>query len=198
MPKLPGELWEWRPTFRFTIGLVLFSGATVLSIAYWRNPTWRDEIKFIGAALGVAGGLQSAYYAQRSLRNNVEEKRLSVACEYFEKFYGPENKAMREKWREISEEIRGLRAHEVLRVIGDDPEKRITVSDILNHWEQVGYAAKRERIDVRAASDLMGSVIRRTYEILQPWLEEHRRQAGQPTAWEHFQWIYEQVSKAKR
>lgn len=190
-----GELLQIRASFRVTVSLLLFGVAAIFVTAYHFRPDWRETLRFAGAAIGVAGGLQSAYLAQRALSATVEDRQLTAACEYFARFYGPDTKPLRDKMRVFSGLVAGKSGPEIAQMISASAEHRDHVNQLLNFFEEVGYAAKRDKIDAMMVGDLMGTAIRTTYTNLQPWLGEYRRQNSQPTAWEHFEWLCNRLNK---
>ena len=187
--KRVGELVRLRASVRVTVPLILFGLAAIFSAAYAYQPEWRDNLKFMGAAFGVAAAIQSVYFAQRSLQATVEDRQLNAACEYFQRWYGPDSKDLRDKWRVIAGQIEGKSAAQITEIVAGNADNRVIVGELLNFFEELGYAVRRERIELEMMRDLMGTVLKGTYRRLQPWLVEYRRLNSQPTAWEHFEWL---------
>lgn len=195
----PGEVF--RGSFRITLPILLTVGVAALTYAYARYLQWRDVIEFFGVAVGVAGGLQSAYYVGRTLRDTLEqaeselqERKLRVAFEFCQSWYGG---SVVPQWRGVLSTLYGKGGPKVVEMLGSNEDHRVIANGVLTFFEQVGYAARVGRVDCIHLKQLMGTSIERNYVTLEPWIEEYRRRNTQPTFAEHFQWLRNELRNLK-
>lgn len=182
---------------RVSVPLVLFGAATIFSALYVKYPDWRESLKFIGAAVGVATALQSAYFAKRALETAVHDRQMAAAAEFFWKFYFDLRKERATFGEFASTKLKGQPAPQVISAFAEG-ENHLIATPILNFWEGVGYCVRRDTLDVAQVCDLMGSACIACYNMVQPWLEEFRRSKQQPTAFEHFEWLAQALKEHRR
>lgn len=190
----PGDLGALRIPIKLWVLLgvliVLFTGIYHFWVA------GRSTITFFGVATGVAAGIVSAYYISRGLKVTISQReqaladsRLAVAFDFMKRWDDAHFADQKAEWRRLIDELENKKPSEICDILGSDHDKRTVTVDILNFFEEVGYSAKRGLADIEALEGLFKSIVIKYYNTAEPWIQEHRTNKPQPTAYEHFEWL---------
>lgn len=195
--RSPGKIMTLK--LPITVGLLLFVGAIVLTYFFATQLSWRPEIEFFGAAIGVAAGILSAYYVGRGLSVTIEQRnrsltteKISKAFELAQRWNEPNFAKLRGEWRALLSEIDGKEESEVCKLLDNDHGRRTVAIDVLNYFEEVAYAARSGVADLETLKNVHRSITIHYYSAISPWIDKRRRDRHQPTAYEHFEWLKEQ------
>lgn len=177
--------------------ILLFGAAAIIIAAFWRFESQRPTLTFAGAALAAAAALHNAYLARKTFEMSVRDKKLAIAGEFYGRFYGTSAKDMRDTFQAFSREHQGKGSQDIIKSLDEDEKVRTVVFEVLNLWEEVGYAVRESRTEIYMVENLFGSAYLNSYRLAQPLFAEHRRKHNQPTAWEHFEWCCKEMETRK-
>lgn len=200
-PEGPGEILRLEVPISVSVTLIL--AVAILTIVYSMWTDARSTIKFLGASIGVAAGVLSAYYIGRGLRVTIEQRDRALTDEKISRAFGllsrwndPNFAELRKKWRVLLEEIEGKTDDQVCEVIAPHIDKRTVIADVLNFYEEMGYAARSGVVDLETLKQLFKSIVIRYYTSIRPWIEKYRKEKHQETAFEHFEWLKKQWERS--
>jgi len=195
----PGEIFKLQ--FPVTVSLLLLIAILLLTAGFIWVPNWRSQIEFFGISAGVGAGILSAYYVGRGLQITIEQRDKALSDEKISRAFSiaarwnePNLARTREQWRRLLDEIEGKDAAEVCDILNRDPHKKAVAADVLNFFEEVGYAARSGVIDMGTLKNVHRSLVIHYFSTILPWIEKIRRDKHQPTAYEHFEWLSDQWS----
>jgi hypothetical protein len=191
----PGEIVKLHVPV--TASILLIVAVALLTVLYSQEPTWRSNIRFLGAATGVAAGILSAYYVGHGLKITIEQRDRSLTAEKISRAFllasrwnEPNLAKLREDWRAIVTEVSGENENDVCDILEADGHKKTVASDVLNFFEELAYAARSGVADMDTLKNVHRSIVLRYYAAITPWIARIRR--DQPTAYEHFEWLRDQ------
>jgi Domain of unknown function (DUF4760) len=192
----PGEIVEVRVVV--TASILLLISVVALTCIYVKEPTWQPGIRFFGGAAGVAAGILSAYYVGRGLKVTIEQRdralkddKITTAFDLARCWNDPNLTQLRAEWRGVLDEVDGKTGDEVCEILRDR-QKRTVATDVLNFFEELAYAARSETADIETLRNILRSIVERYYSAMSPWIDRHRRDKHQPTAFEHLEWLRNQ------
>jgi hypothetical protein len=197
LPKrLLGKIVQVRVVV--TASILLLVSVVALTYLFVKEPAWQSSIKFFGGASGVAAGILSAYYVGRGLKVTIEQRdraltddKISRAFSLARCWNDPNLTELRARWRAVLDEVDRKTGDEVCEILRDHG-KRTVATDILNFFEELAYAAESGTADIDTLRNLLRSVVVRYFDAMLPWIERHRRDKHQPTAFEHLEWLRNQ------
>jgi hypothetical protein len=191
----PGELVKIQ--FPVTVSLLLVLAVVTLTGLWIECPTWRNGINFFGVASGIAAGLLSAFYVGKALQVTIHQRDKSLTDDKISRAFAlairwnePNMAPLRREWRALLEEIEQRNGDQVCDVVKSDIKKRTVVSDVLNFFEEMAYAAKSEVADVETLREIFGSIAVRYFNQISPWIHRYRTDKNQSSAYIHFEWLY--------
>jgi hypothetical protein len=192
----PGTIGQ-IPAFRIFVSIVALTAVAGLTVRYAFYPQNRETLEFFVLTLGVAGGLLGAYYVWIGLRDNYAQKeaerqdrKLRMALRYVERANDPALADVRRKWRDVIRECRENKAD--ICELMKDMEKRTATADITNLLEEVAYATRAEIADAETIKQHIAGQVLNYYQVLRPWVDLRRKEAGRPKILEHLEWLYDQ------
>lgn len=182
-----------------TASVILTIAVVVLTYLYATRESWRSTITFFGAAAGIAAGILSAFYVGRGLRITIEQRdkalkddKISRAFVLAQRWNEPNLARVREDWRALLEEIDEKNEHEVCEILHGDHHKKAIAADVMNFFEEVGYAVRSGVADIETLKNTHRSIVVHYYSTISPWINKIRRDEHQQTAYEHFEWLRDQ------
>lgn len=185
----------WIP-LPITIGVIALIFAVILSIAFIALPQYRDEVRFIAAVAVAAAAITSAFYVGQGLRIRGENARMQATLRYIEQWNRPEFFHGKKAWRLIMRRIvanpnadRVQAVREVLATEGDQDTNEANLFEVLNFFEGLGAAVLYGAIKEEMAADYFKTVVCRTYEHLDEWIKERRREGG-PRVYRQLEGLY--------
>jgi len=69
------------------------------------------------------------------------------------------------------------------------------IGQLANTWETLGYLVHRGDIPLEFVEQSQGGTVRSTWNKLETYAEERRRESGRATTWEWYQWLAEQLDR---
>ncbi|UCG44884.1 MAG: hypothetical protein JSV58_05695 [Candidatus Bathyarchaeota archaeon] len=66
------------------------------------------------------------------------------------------------------------------------------------YFEGIGVLLRRKLIDIRLVDDLLSGPIKNMWEKIKPLVEAVRKQLGQPTVMEYFEFLYNEMQKREQ
>ena len=69
---------------------------------------------------------------------------------------------------------------------------------LFTFYDQVGVLLRRGLIDFDLVDDLLGNSVRQLWEKIQPVVEEARVRSEDPRLYEHFEYLYTEITKQSR
>lgn len=124
---------------------------------------------------------------QRS--DQLHQERVARAFEFLRCWNDPNLAEMRGIWRSVVREASGKTDHDVVAIFKRDAATKTAVSDILNFFEEMAYAARVGVADITTLKKTMKSVVVHYWSISDAFIEQHRTDKSQPSAHEHFEWL---------
>lgn len=195
--QVPGEIL--RLEIPLTVSAVLIAAVAVFTIFYALWEDARPTIKFLGAAIGVAAGVLSAYYVGRALKISIEQRDQAIIDQKIERSFGfayrwndPKFVTLRAEWRELLKELEAKSPDQVCDILESDNHKRTVAVGILNFFEEMCYASRSGVADAETLKNILKTITVRYYSAFQPWIEKYRKDRHQGTAYEHFEWLWKQ------
>ncbi len=74
----------------------------------------------------------------------------------------------------------------------------MAIHAIANYIEAVGYLLKRKLVGIDYVKDCFGPTVILFWEKLKPVIEGFRKQYNMPTAWEPFEYLYNEMKKREQ
>lgn len=203
--KLPGELIQ-VPRISITWPLVSAALVIGLTVGFWKgSDRTRATLNFSMLAAGVVGGLLGAYYVWAGLKTNadlrqetLEQERINTAFDFVRRWNDPHLGRLRRRWRKLMRLFDGPNAPDVKTHLNnvDHLEDRTTVADVLNFFEEIGYAVDAGVADEKTLRAIFEGIVFKYYRLLYPWISQEQERSGRP-AFAYFErlrnrWIADQ------
>lgn len=188
------------PQFPVSVTALVGVAVVVLTVWFWKGgKDVRETLTFFVLAGALAGGAVSAFYLWAGVktailqrRASAEEQKIQFALLFVTRWNDPNMAETRLAWRKLIEEIETNQTG-IVALIKDDVVRRTIVADVLNFFEEMGYAAKSGAADCETLRESFYSVVLKYFKIARPWIE-HRREPplSSTTAWTYFEWLSDQ------
>jgi hypothetical protein len=185
--KQPGEIIEIT-RLSITWPIVAAAILIVLTIIFWRGQErTRETLRFFVIASGVAGGLLSAHYVWSGLRTNadlrvkeLQQERVTTAMTLVARWNDPGLGELRKRWRELMRSFEAENGPDPKKVLTEDTDKRTTVADVLNFFEEVGYAVDAGVADEETLKAIFSGIVQKYYRLLYPWIASIQETQARP------------------
>jgi len=193
----PGQILKVQ--IPITVSVIVVLGVIVMTWLYAHKPNSRPTIAFLGAGMGVAAGVVSAFYVGKALKITIEQRardltdqKIARAFAFLERWNDPNFATLRSEWRKVLDEFEGRGSDALCAELQKSHERRTVVVDVLNFFEELSYAGQSGVADLSTLKALFRTILERYFSALKPWIEKHRNDKHQPTAYEHFEWLRDQ------
>lgn len=196
--KQPGVLVRF--TLPITVGLVATVAVIPFAWAFAHFPDKHELIVFIAVAATGAATAVSAYYAAESLiagrkdatealRRETEraihatqKEKVVNAFEYIKLWNDPLFARTKRHFRVLLKEGRD-HATETWKVLETDVSKRSVVQDILNFFETIELAIRKELADEATLRNYFRSITVDYFSVFESWIKESRKANKNPTGY---------------
>lgn len=193
------------PAVSIGVSLLVVAFVVLVTLLFWAAPDKheQDTLTFFLAAGGLGGGIASAYYAWAALkasftqrqqalreqRRTAEHQKAAAALEFGRRWNDPNLAPLRKSWRAIADTMEkdpsGVRA-----LLEHDIDKRTVVADVLNFFEEMGYAVRSGAADSRTLAGQFSFIAAKYLRVARPWIEFRRKESAK--AWAEFEWLCDQ------
>lgn len=161
------------------IGGLALVVSVVFIIVYAEYDQTRQVLRFATLALAAAGGVISAIYIGRGLRQTAESQKIDRTLIFALRWSDPQFFNARRAARDVIQPIMNKSPEDLLaalrKSVAEDPEREHNLTDVLNFLEQLAVAINKEIVDEETLRELYHTVIVRYYSTLEPWINEMRR-----------------------
>jgi hypothetical protein len=162
---------------------------------YLAKPEWREELRFVVITLATAGGVASAYYVGRGLRATADSNRITRSFSYPARWGDPSWAPARRIVGRVLIECRGKPEPERLRIMKDaietDSALEVETISVLNFLEELSLAVNLGLADEEVIYRYYRGTVVRTFDLLAPWIREHRDKREAPRRWLELEKLYE-------
>lgn len=175
--------------------VVLLAACALVGLYHYSAAKYRSTIIFgtsvLGGVLTIWGLLQSA----ENLRRANYERKLEASARYVERWNNPSYLELKTKWRELNSSVENFTPEEIAAMLERDLEKRITVVEILNFFEEMAVAILTEMADEKLLKRTFCIAIRKAYQRYGHWIDVHRTNRNARAYWSETQTLYERWGK---
>jgi len=191
-------------TISITVGVLSAIFAAILVFAFWMWPSQRGIITFAAGCFGGAAAITAAVYAGRSLqlsarqqRAMLEEGKRLAAFRFVEQWNAPHFFHGKKTWRKLMRQIVADQTADRVQAVrvalnnsGDQDAAEANLFEVLNFFEGLALAVRVGAVDLETTRDFFQTIVRRTYEHLEDWIKERRREGG-PRVYQELEGLYE-------
>jgi len=178
--------------FRLTVGAISAIGAGALIFAFWMWPSQKDLIVFSAACIGGAAAVSASIYRGKSLelsaiqqRDRLEAGKRLAALRLIEQWNSPTFFHGKKAWRVLMRRIitdkspdRVQAVRNAFTATDDHDTAESNLSEILNFLEGLALAVRESVVNEQVAMDFFKTIVHRTYEHLEDWIKDRRREVG--------------------
>lgn len=175
-----------------TVGLLIL----VTLVFHFGDQTTKDTLNFFVLAGAFAVGGLGVYYVYATLKAGLEqrrealqEQRRNMALLFIRRWNDPNLGQLRRDWRNLVDSLLSDPSG-VPALLSGDIAKRTVVADVLNFFEEMGYAARDGSADLETLRALFRGVCLRYYTATRPWIDYRRKESK--NAWSQFEWLCDQ------
>jgi hypothetical protein len=187
------------PTISVGVSFLAAVGVAILTLMFYRgSKDTRDTLNFFVLAGALAGGVVSAFYLWAGVKTTIAqrhaaaaEQKIQFALQFLTRWNDPDMGKLRREWRELMAEIEAAPKGIVVLIEHDMP-KRTIVADVLNFFEEMGYAARSDAADLATLRQSFHYLSLTYFRLTRPWIEFRRSPVGAGTAWSNFEWLCDQ------
>ena len=181
------------------IGLSLVLG-TVVAGATWLHyayPNHRGTLEFFVGATATAAGILGAYYVGKGLRRSIQQQEIANhdrgvtdALKFATRWNDPGSTTQRKQWRGLIKKARAIDARpERIAVFCSAHETETLTYDVLNFFETMGLAVRREAADIATIEHFFGSVIEEYWDAVEPYVRKVRSDDRNPRIYDQTEWL---------
>ncbi len=203
-----GKEQDSRMALSFTISVTVGVASAIIAlglvISFWMWPSQRELIVFAAGCFGGAAAVTAAVYAGRSLelsarqqKARLEEEKRLAALRFVEQWNSPHFFHGKKTWRLLMRRIVADqtpdRVQAVRKAFGDSGDQDVAEAnllEVLNFFEGLALGVRIGAVDGETAEDFFRTIVRRTYEHLDEWIKERRREGG-PRVYQELEGLYE-------
>jgi hypothetical protein len=193
------------PPVNVGVSVLAVAFTVLVTLLFWASTDTHEHetLTFLIAAGALAGALASAHYAWAALKATLqqrdevlneqkaaaEKQKVAAALLFVQRWNDPNLATLRKDWRELADTLEKdpSRVPELLKV---DIAKRTVVADVLNFFEEMGYAVRSGAADPKTLGVIFDFVALKYYRVARPWIEFRRRESAK--AWSEFEWLCDQ------
>jgi hypothetical protein len=185
------------PEFPVNITWLVVLAVIGITAWFWKgSKDVRETLNFFVLAGALAGGVVSAFYLWAGVktailqrRQSADERRIEFALQFLARYNDPAMARLLRRWRQLSDEM-DASAHGLVVLIQHDIPRRTIIADLLNFFEEMGYAAYSKAADLPTLQAVFKSVALDCYERTTPWIKNRR--ATNRHAWKNVEWLCDQ------
>lgn len=177
--------WTW----------ITIIGAGFLIILYAQaDEDHRPLYIFIATVLGASCALLSALSTVIQRQEMIKQSKIQVAFDFINRWNNPQFYHARKEGRAALTTIRQLPTTEAQRSWLDDGEKWSNLIDILNFFESLGIAIRRESADTETAKQFFRHIITGYWQVFEKVIKERRAERSNPRLFIELEWLFNEWS----
>lgn len=143
----PDKFQQVNISLTLRIGLISFLLSIFLTLVHAVKKEYRETLTFLVTALATSAGGTSAFYALRSIQQNVESQVIDRTLVYITRWNDPEYLPVRKTAAEIYHLISGKSVVDQEKILTDyldqNPDKKQDITNVLNFLEEMAICIEK-------------------------------------------------------